>query len=376
MRTDTDATIEVVEVYGYDLSYRYGHYTMSGDRIVESLPSTIVRIVTASGAEGFGEVCPLGPTYLPGFAAGARTAIAEIARSLLGVTVTNPAAVASAMHQAITGHAYAKSGIDVACWDAFGTLVGLPVATLLGGVASPSYGLYVAIPLGEPQEMVDHVKLALDGGIHRFQLKVGGSVVHDIRRVQAVLASLGPDDTVIADANGGWGQLDARRAMEALDPDYRLFIEQPCATIEACAALATGRRHPLILDEVIVDIPSLLRTHQLGALDGVNLKIGRVGGLTPARQLRDTAIALGLSLTIEDTWGGDVTTAAVSHLAGSTPPANLLNVSFMNDWTNEHIAGYQPRSQGGIGTVPSGPGLGISVDRAALGSPVWQSSRP
>lgn len=372
--TGTPAAIAAVEVYGYDLSYRHGHYTMSGGRVVQSLASTVVRVVTAGGAEGVGEICPLGPTYLPGFAEGARAALAEMGPALLGVEVTNPAAVQQAMHGALAGHPYAKSGVDVACWDAFGAMVGLPVAALLGGVATPRFELYVAIPLGEPEEMVGHVEAAVGEGVHRFQLKVGGAVGDDVRRVRAVLGATGERETVIADANGGWGQFDARRAMETLAPDPRLFIEQPCQTMEACAAVAAGRRHPMLLDEVITDVPALLRAHRLGALDGFNLKIGRVGGLTPARQLRDTAAALGLSVTVEDTWGGDVTTAAVSHLAGSTPPATLLNVSFMNDWTNEHVAGYQPRSEAGVGAVPSGPGLGITVDRAALGRPLWQAT--
>jgi L-alanine-DL-glutamate epimerase-like enolase superfamily enzyme len=75
-------------------------------------------------------------------------------------------------------------------------------------------------------------------------------------------------------------------------------------------------------------------------------------------------------LTIEDTWGGDVTTAAVSHLAASTAPDTLFTVSFMNDWTNEHVAGHMPRSTGGFGSAPGGPGLGVDVDVERLGAPV------
>jgi L-alanine-DL-glutamate epimerase-like enolase superfamily enzyme len=75
-------------------------------------------------------------------------------------------------------------------------------------------------------------------------------------------------------------------------------------------------------------------------------------------------------LTIEDTWGGDLVTAAVAHLAASTPPDALFTVSFMNDWTNEHVAGYQPRSTSGFGAAPMGPGLGVEVDVDALGEPL------
>jgi L-alanine-DL-glutamate epimerase-like enolase superfamily enzyme len=109
-------------------------------------------------------------------------------------------------------------------------------------------------------------------------------------------------------------------------------------------------------------------------MDQVNLKIGRVGGLLPARRMRDTAVSLGIRLMIEDSWGGDVVTAAVAHLAAGTPPDALFAVSFMNDWTTEHIAGYEPRSRNGIGPVPGGPGLGIDVDVAGLGAPLFSVS--
>ena len=106
-------------------------------------------------------------------------------------------------------------------------------------------------------------------------------------------------------------------------------------------------------------------------MDQINLKISRVGGLLPARLMRDAAVGLGLRLMIEDCWGGDIVTAAVAHLAAGTPADALFAVSYMNDWTLEHIAGYQPRSSGGVGPVPDGPGLGIEVDVASLGAPLF-----
>src|SRR6185437_12269799 len=128
---------------------------------------------------------------------------------------------------------------------------------------------------------------------------------------------------------------------------------------------------PMILDEVIDGVPAFLHAWRERAMDAVNLKISKVGGLTRARQVRELAEALGVSLTVEDTWGGDLVTAAVSHLAASVPADLLFTVSFMNDWTNEHVAGYQPRSQGGVGAAPATPGLGVDVDVASLGEPLF-----
>src|SRR4029077_574096 len=138
---------------------------------------------------------------------------------------------------------------------------------------------------------------------------------------------------------------------------------------DECVAVRRLTTLPMVLDEVITDLPTLARAVAADAMDHVNLKIGRVGGLTKARLMRDAAVALGLTLTIEDSWGGDIVTAAVAHLAAGVPTGSLFAASFMNDWTLEHVGGYEPRSRGGHGPVPTGPGLGIAVDVERLGTP-------
>ena len=91
--------------------------------------------------------------------------------------------------------------------------------------------------------------------------------------------------------------------------------------------------------------------------------------------MRNLATDLGMTMCIEDVWGGDVTTAAVSHVAASTRADALLHASFFNDWTKEHIAGYAPRSNQGRGRAPETPGLGISVDHKALGRALFEVTK-
>lgn len=364
-----------VDVFGYDLSYVHGRYVMSGNRVIETLASTVVRVTTEDGVEGFGEVCPLGPAYLPAHAEGARAALREIAGVVLGLEVSNLGAVNAALDRALMGHGYAKSAIDTACWDAFGRTVGLPVCELLGGRLSESFPLYFAVPLGPVEEMRAYVEARCAEGIHRFQLKIGADPYEDAARTRAVVEATGPEDIVVADANGGWGLQDAVVAARAIADLERVFFEQPCPTLEECLIVRERTTLPMVLDECIRDVHSLLRAYEAKALEAFNLKISKVGGLTRAKLMRDLAVELGLRVTIEDAWGGDLVTAAVSHLAASTPADTLFTVSFMNDWTNEHIAGHEPRSQNGFGSAPTGPGLGIEVDVAALGEPLVTASR-
>src|SRR3954452_9043253 len=136
------SAIARIEVYGYELTYAHGSYVMSEGRVLDALPSTIVRVVTADGLAGYGEVCPLGTRYLPAFAEGARAALREMGPALVGVDAANLAAVAEAMDGALLGHAYAKSPVDIACWDVLGRRTGLPLHALLGGLRSESFPLY------------------------------------------------------------------------------------------------------------------------------------------------------------------------------------------------------------------------------------------
>lgn len=174
---------------------------------------------------------------------------------------------------------------------------------------------------------------------------------------------------IFGDANGGWTLREAILAAALMEELPRFYLEQPCVTLEECLRVRAHTSLPMILDEVITDVQTLLLAWEAHALEGFNLKLNRVGGLTSARLLRDLGQHLGLIVNIEDSWGGDLTTAAVSHLAASTDPRTLQMVSFMNDWTNEHVAGHQPRSQNGFGSAPRGRGLGVIVDDDALGQP-------
>jgi L-alanine-DL-glutamate epimerase-like enolase superfamily enzyme len=362
-----------VDVYGYDLTYVYGSYTMSGGRVIERLPSTVVRVTTTDGIEGFGEVCPLGPAYLPSHGGGARAALQLLAPAVVGLEASNLAAVSAAMDRALMGHSYAKSAIDTACWDVLGKHAGLPVCELLGGRLTDEFPLYFAVPLASVEEMTAYVAARRSEGIHAFQLKIGGDPYEDIARTRSVVESTGPGDTVVCDANGGWGLQDAVVVARGIDDLERVFFEQPCTTLEECLIVRQRTTLPMVLDECITDVFSLLRAYEAKAMEAFNLKISKVGGLTKAKQMRDLAVSLGLRVTIEDTWGGDIVTTAVSHLAASTPADSLFTVSFMNDWTNEHIAGHQPHSSGGFGSAPSGAGLGVAVDLGALGAPLFSA---
>ena len=198
------STIERVEVYGYELTYAHGSYAMSEGRVLDALDEHDRPRRHGRRRGGYGEVCPLGTRYLPAFAEGARAALREIGPALIGVDAANLAAVGTAMDGALLGHAYAKSPVDVACWDILGRRAGLPLYALLGGLRAASFPLYVAVPLAPVDEMARFVGERMAEGVRHFQLKLGADPHDDAARAAEVAGLVGDQGLLIADANCGW----------------------------------------------------------------------------------------------------------------------------------------------------------------------------
>lgn len=362
-----------LSAFQVDLPLHEGSYRWSGGKGVEVFDSTVVRLETDTGLDGYGEVCPLGPAYLPSYAAGARAGIAELGPFVLGLDPRQLSVVNDRLDGALKGHPYAKSAIDVACWDILGKATGLPISELLGGITDADFVLYRAISQEAPDEMARRVAEYRAEGYRRFQLKVGADVETDIERIRAAAARLGPGDILIADANTGWLRHEALRVVRSVR-DVDVYIEQPCATYEECLGVRALTDHPFVLDECIDSTEALVRAHSDRAADVVNLKISKLGGLTRARQARDLCVSLGLGMTIEDTWGGDIATAAIAHLAHSTPPRYLFTATDFNSYVTVSTAEGAPVRVNGRMAAPKAPGLGIRPRSEVLGEPILDVS--
>ena len=147
--------ITSISAYQVDLPLKEGSYKWSGGKSVSVFDSTVVRVDTDAGVTGFGEVCPLGPFYLPAHARGCRAGIEELAPHLLGYNPLHLHELNRRMDAALKGHSYVKSGIDMACWDILGKVTQQSVSTLLGGRFGDDFVLYRAISQETPQQMAD-----------------------------------------------------------------------------------------------------------------------------------------------------------------------------------------------------------------------------
>jgi len=363
--------ITAIKAWQVDLPLKEGRYSWSNGNYVEVFDATVVAVETDEGITGWGECCPLGSAYLPAYGSGVRSGLAEIAPKVIGFDPRDLAVLNGHMDAVLRGHPYVKAAIDVACWDILGKATGLPCYRLLGGRAQDQIQLYRAISQIEPEAMAANLAGYRAEGYTKFQLKVGADADSDIARIRACRAVLQPGDILVADANTGWTMHEAARVVNAVR-DLDVYIEQPSPTYEEC--LATRRRTslPFVLDENIGSVGDLMRGIADGAMDVINLKISKVGGLTRARQMRDLCISAGIPMTIEDTWGGDIVTATIAHLAQSTPQEFCFSATDFNSYGTKDIARGAPKRVNGCMSASDAPGLGIEPIMTALGHPVLE----
>lgn len=356
-------------VYQVELPVADGTYDWSGENSYEAFDSTILELRTDSGYTGWGEATTLGSSYLPAFARGVRAGLEELAGTVLKSDPTQPAVVADRLDHRLKGSRASKSAVDMACWDLAGQAVGRPVAELLGGRFGEPVPLYRAISQDSPEQMAEQVARYRDRGYDTFQLKIGDNPTTDAERIRAARGELDATHTLDADANGG---LTRREAVQLanLIRDVDVYLEQPCESYEACLAVRRRTALPFVLDECIDGLQPVVRGAGDGAMDAVNLKLAKVGGLTRARAIRDLCAALGFEMIIEDTWGSEIATAAIAHLAHSTPPEARLAATDFHNYNSIATATDAPSVREGQMTAPLEPGLGVSPEMETLGDPV------
>lgn len=344
-------------------------YYMADGKTCDTVETAVLRIETDQGRTGWGEVCPI-PHYLPAYARGVGPVLEELAPVLLGADPVGPEALMARAEALLHDHRYAKSALDIALWDITGQVADLPLFSLLGGQRQADLPLYHSITCIEPDEMARIARDAQAQGITQFQAKLGasGDWQTDVERLAKVREAVGAGPLVYGDWNCGANSLDATRVGRAAS-HLDVMLEQPCATLEDCARVRNATHLPMKIDELVHDTPSLLKAHALGVMDAFALKLSKFGGLSPSRRARDLCLYLGAKMCVEDTWGSDITTAALLHLGAATEPNRVLNVCDLAGYVAPRLAPDAPvRAQGRI-SPPEGAGLGIAVDAAALGQP-------
>ncbi|WP_300068506.1 mandelate racemase/muconate lactonizing enzyme family protein [uncultured Ruegeria sp.] len=347
-------------------------YHMAESKTCATVKTHVLCLETNTGLKGWGEVCPI-PHYLPAYADGVPAAVSEMGSEILGISPFGVDAPVRKLDGFLPGHAYAKSIVDIALWDLFGQATGLPLYTLLGGRTRKDMPLYHSITCIAPDEMARIAATAYQSGIRQFQVKLGadGDWEADAERLLKVREAVGSGPIVYGDWNCGASRLHATRTGRAV-AHLDVMLEQPCKTLEDCAAVRQATGLPMKIDENAYDLASLLRAHALGCMDAVALKLSKFGGLSAMRRARDLCVHIGTETCAECTWGSDIVTAASLHFAASTPHGALLNTCDLSSYVAPRICPDAPVRTNGRIAPPEGPGLGVVPDMDVLGSPILE----
>ena len=359
-----------ITVYQVDLPLEHPYWLSGGRLKFEVLDATLVKVETDEGFIGWGEGTPWGHTYVPAHGPGIRAGIQTMVPFVLGLDPRRVLDVERAMDLALPGHLYAKSPIDMACWDIAGQAAGLPIADLMGGGSRTPRPIASSVGAKTVEETREVLKRYRDRGYIAHSVKIGGDVERDIARIRDVEAHRPKNEIILYDVNRGWSRQQALRVMQTT-ADLAVMFEQPCETLDDIAALRPLHPAPVSVDETLVTLQDATRIARDGLAEVFGIKLNRVGGLTKAARMRDVALAHGIDMFVMATGGSVLADTEALHLAATIPDHAIHAVWACQDMLTLDIAGGRgPRNVDGHLHLPETPGLGVYPDENTLGDPV------
>jgi o-succinylbenzoate synthase len=231
----------------------------------------------------------------------------------------------------------------------------------------------MTLAAGPPEEVAELARAGLAEGYACFKLKVG--LPDDLERVAAVREAIGPWPALRVDANGAWSVDEAVRAIRAIEDHDLELVEQPCGSLRELAEVRQRVSTPIAADESVSSLRELRRAVELEACDVVNVKVAGAGGFGPARDLLREARSSGLDAFLSSTLDGPWGIAAALQLASAEDLTLACGLATL-DLFDSPVAAALQRPRGGTLKVPTGPGLGVSIDEDDLAAVTVGALRP
>jgi muconate cycloisomerase len=328
----------------------------------------LVRIEAADGTVGWGEAASA-PTMtgdtLDGLVAAVRD---HLGPRLIGEDAWMHGAIRRKLKHALYGNPGAHSAIEMALLDLAGRAAGLPLVDLIGGAERSAVAPMWLLGNPTPEQDIAEVHAKRAEGFGFFKLKIGTKPVEaEITSTLRLRETFGPAMPLCADANCGLGFAEARRYLEGTRDAGLMFVEQPLAhdDLGALARLTGLSSTPIGADEGIHSLADIEAHERCGA-GGVSLKLIKLGGLSAAVEAAQRCERLGLAVNIAAKIAeSSIASAAAIHLACAAPTVDW-GVSLTHFYLAEDLVRTAPSIGAGLVALPTGPGLGIAVDEAAV----------
>ncbi len=377
--------IDRIEIFVTALSARVKRIFSSGSYDTgpaeRLLGKPVLVKVYADGVVGYGQIRPISPGHFVADTTHSMvSAIKEIyAPALLGQSIFDIESINEIFDSRLANNPAARAALDIAVRDAMGKALNTPLYNLIGGCCQPRIPLEWSVSMAdEVSTMIAEAKRAVDEfGIRVLCLKMADrrGWRQDVKNFEAVRTAVGANVMIGVDPNTGWTMADALAAVRELKKMDLGYIEQPIARRDL-RGMAEIRRAadgvPVMADEALFTLQDAYALAEARAVDAFCIKLYKLGGITAAKKIA----AVGEAANVQLNCGGlavqsQLEAAAGAHFYASTPASRMMGaaefVFGLNATAKDPIC---PESdfvvRDGYVDVPKGPGLGITIDEAAL----------
>ena len=330
-------------------------------RTVHSVEDIIVMVETDTGNVGYGEIPPTG--VITGDTEGAIVGAIDdhIKKSLIGMDIENLESIMDKLDKSIVGNTSAKAGVDIAIYDLYGQLYNAPVYKILGGYRK-EITTDITISVNEPEEMARDSIDAINRGYKTLKIKVGNDSKKDIDRMKAIRDAVGYEVDLRIDANQGWNYKEAiytLRKMEDAGLDIEL-VEQPVPAhdFEGLKMVTDNISIPVMADESVFSPMDAIKIMQMRAVDYINIKLMKTGGIHNALKICNIAEVYGVECMIGCMLEAKVSVNAAVHLAAAKKIITKIDLDGPVLCSEDPIDGGSIFEESKI-TLSNTPGFGI-----------------
>ncbi len=329
----------------------------------------IVQVTTEQGISGIGEIAPL-PAFGGANVADARTFLQTLVAHLHSKTLHEALDLLLTEEKADTKAVSTLCGLEIALLDAIGKVEGCGVCMLLspaGTVPRAKVPVNAVIGTRTMEDAVAAAREARSNGFRCVKLKVQ-SIREEVERVAAVRDAIGPGVHLRLDANEAWNLEEAITILLQCVPYDIQYVEQPLKA-QDLAGMRTLRQAipiPIAVDEALHSLESARLVLDSEAADILVIKPQLAGGLRAGQQIIQAATERGVRSVITSTIEAGIGLAAALHLAAASPAVTLeCGLATLHLLIDDLLIDDLPVRDGFL-TVPTGPGLGVALDREAL----------